>query len=115
MVIDTPPGDAPLVQAAVDSADLVVIPTLASGADLQRVWPTLEVTSHRARAVLITNAEPRTRAHSAVLDTLTESGEPIFSTVIPRRQGLRAAFGTRPTQQMFSYDELFKEIQEVMR
>ena len=44
IIIDTPPGDPAVVQAAIDVADLVVIPTLASGLDIQRVWPTRTVT-----------------------------------------------------------------------
>ena len=114
IIIDTPPGDPAVVQAAIDIADLVVIPTLASGLDIQRVWPTLEASAHRHRAVLLTSAEPRTRAHTAVVDVLAAEGEPLFSTVIPRRQGVRAAFGTAP-RELFRYDELLKEIEEVMR
>lgn len=45
VIIDTPPGDPAVVQAAIDVADLVVIPTLASGLDIQRVWPTLEASA----------------------------------------------------------------------
>src|SRR5437868_11138784 len=36
-VVDTPPGDERLVQAAVDAADAVVIPTRAGGVEFSRV------------------------------------------------------------------------------
>ncbi|MBW3069613.1 ParA family protein [Actinomyces sp. 594] len=113
LIVDTPPGGADAVQLAIDAADLVVIPTLASGMDMQRVWPTLDAASHRNRAVLITSAEPRTNAHSAAVDVLTDQHEPLFSTVIPKRQGVRAMFGTNP-HGLYRYDELLTEIQEAM-
>lgn len=113
VVIDTPPGSADIVQAAINSADLVVIPTLASGVDLQRVWPTLEAASHKMRAVLLTSAEPRTMAHTATIDALNVQGAPVFSTMIPKRQAIRGFFGSSPTH-LFGYDKLVMEINEVL-
>ena len=87
LVIDTPPGDAATVQASIDAAALVVIPSPAAPLDIQRVWPTLQASYHRNRAVLITSAEPRTRAHAAALEILEQEGEPVFATMIPRGCG----------------------------
>lgn len=116
LIIDTPPGGADAVQLAIDAADLVIIPTLASSMDMQRVWPTLEVAAHRNRAVLITSAEPRTNAYAAAVDVLTDQGEPLFTTVIPKRQSIRAMFGTNPNpRELFGYNDLLAEIKEAMR
>src|ERR1700739_1762863 len=42
-VIDTPPGDIRIVQAAIANADAVVIPTRAGGIEISRVVATLEM------------------------------------------------------------------------
>lgn len=112
LVIDTPPGGAQTLQLAIDSADLVIIPTLPSAMDMQRVWPTLEAASHRRRAVLINSAEVRTNALSAVREVLDAQGEPVFTTMIPKRQSIRALYGGVPDE-LFNYDKLFEEILEV--
>lgn len=114
LIVDTPPGAAPVVQSAINAADLVVIPTQTTPLDMQRVWQTLEVSAHRPRAVLITGAAPRTKAHSAALEALIDSEEPVFETVIPKREGVRAEFGQAP-KSLHHYNELLTEIEEVTK
>lgn len=113
LVIDTPPGDATLVQNAIEQADLVIIPSMASAMDLQRVWATLDACAHRMRAVLLTSTQSHTVAHKMALQVLAEADQPVFETVIPARQGLRAEFGQSP-KHLWGYDALFEEIEGVM-
>lgn len=47
VIIDTPPGYPALIDAAIDAASVVLVPTGASPLDLMRAWPTLQVTAHR--------------------------------------------------------------------
>ena len=42
-IVDTPPGDERLLQAATTAADAVVIPTRAEGVEFSRVLVTLEM------------------------------------------------------------------------
>src|ERR1700679_1460101 len=42
-VIDTPPGDQRIVEAALAAADAVVVPTRAGGVEISRVLVTLEM------------------------------------------------------------------------
>ena len=58
-IIDTPPGSAAEIQAAIDIADLVIVPTHPSPMDLDRVWPTLEAIEHRMVGVLLVGVIPR--------------------------------------------------------
>ena len=53
VVVDTPPGTAGVIDAAIDAADLVIIPSGAAPADIDRVWPTLDLTTHRAAAMAL--------------------------------------------------------------
>lgn len=114
VVIDTPPGDADLVQVAIEQADLVIIPSMASAMDLQRVWATLDACAHRMRAVLLTSTQAHTVAHKTALQVLAEANQPVFDTVIPARQGLRAEFGQAP-KQLWGYEKLLEEIEGVMQ
>src|SRR5436190_20909804 len=42
-IVDTPPGDERLVQAAINSADAVIVPTRAGGVEFARVAVTLDM------------------------------------------------------------------------
>lgn len=62
-IIDTPPGSAAEIQAAIDIADLVIVPTHPSPMDLDRVWPTLEAIEHRMVGVLLVGVHERRRLY----------------------------------------------------
>src|SRR5205823_12808462 len=56
-IVDTPPGDERLVQAAISSADSVIIPTRAGGVEYPRVAVTLGMISAKTpRGVVIASA-----------------------------------------------------------
>jgi chromosome partitioning protein len=111
IIIDTPPGRAAAIDAAIDAADLVLIPTGASPLDLQRVWPTLEVTGHRPSAVMLTSVDLRARTTlvQGVRDVLDDAGVAVLDTAIGYRQALRHAFGTAPIE-LHGYDTALTEL-----
>lgn len=113
-VIDTPPGAADIIQAAIDAADVVIVPTAPSGLDLQRVWPTLEAAAHKPAGVLLTSAELGTKLLELTKDTLEGEGVFVFDNIIGKRQAIRQAFGTVPTH-YYGYKDLLKEIIEVTK
>ena len=53
-IIDTPPGEAASIQAAIDTADLIIVPTGAAPMDIDRVWPTLDAVEGHPVGVLLT-------------------------------------------------------------
>ncbi len=59
VLVDSPPGTAAAIDAAVDAADLVIIPTGPRAADIDRVWPTLDITQHRPATILLTLVDMR--------------------------------------------------------
>ncbi len=111
-VIDTPPGAADIIQAAIDAADVVVVPTAPSGLDLQRVWPTLEASAHKPAGVLLTSAELGTKLLDLTKEALESEGVFVFENIIGKRQAIRQAFGVCPTS-FHGYRDLLKEIIEV--
>lgn len=113
-VIDTPPGAADIIQAAIDAADVVVVPTAPSGLDLQRVWPTLEAAAHKPAGVLLTSVELGTKLLHLTKEALEAEGVFVFENVIGKRQAIRQAFGVVPSS-FYGYRDLLKEINEVTR
>lgn len=96
VLIDTPPGYPQLIDAAIDAADFVLLPTGASPLDLMRAWPTLQVTAHRPTAVLLTQVMLNSKLAVEARAALEDEGVPVLSTPIVRREGSPAGFRLRP-------------------
>ena len=73
VVVDTPPGEGNVVQAALGRADAVVIPTRAGGVEPNRVVTTLEMTPRNIPAgVVICSARLGTNDLEATIAWWTE-------------------------------------------
>jgi chromosome partitioning protein len=89
-IIDTPPGDERLVQAAISSADAVVIPTRAGGVEYPRVAVTLGmIPSRTPRGVLIASARLGTNDLEETIAWWKSENVPVWG-VIPERVGIAA-------------------------
>ena len=85
VVVDTPPGEGNVVQAALGRADAVVIPTRAGGVEPNRVVTTLEMTpSNIPAGVVICSARLGTNDLEATVDWWTELKVPVWG-IIPER------------------------------
>lgn len=116
VIIDTGPSDPRLIDAALEVADLAIIPTAPSSIDMSRVWETERVSSsHVPSYVLITQADARTNALSIALEVLDTEGVGHFETYIPLREAVRQSFGTRPGAELYNYDVAAKELLEVTK
>jgi chromosome partitioning protein len=90
VVVDLPPGDERLVQAAIAAADAVVIPTRAGGVEFARVAYTLElIPAKTARGVVIAAARLRTNDLQETIDWWKGQNVPIWG-VVPERVGIAA-------------------------
>src|ERR1051325_8091928 len=90
VVVDLPPGDERLVQAAIGAADAVVIPTRAGGVEFGRVVYTLElIPSRTPRGVVITAARFGTNDLQETIDWWKNENVPIWG-VVPERVGIAA-------------------------
>lgn len=114
LVIDTPPGDAGIMDAAIDAATFVLIPTSATAIDMDRVWETLDATRGKTRAVLLTQARKGTKSLEAVIKLLDAEEVPRFETVIYRREAIAQAFGHMTPDDLNGYAEVAAEIKEVI-
>jgi chromosome partitioning protein len=85
VVVDTPPGEGTVVQAALGRADAVVIPTRAGGVEPNRVMATLAMTPANVPAgVVICSARLGTNDLDATIDWWTELNVPVWG-IVPER------------------------------
>lgn len=114
VIVDTPPGTHGLIQSAIDAADLIVIPCGASPIDVERVWPTLDITQDRPTVVLLTQVDLRAKLSESVREVLIREGVPVMQTLIPQRQSTRRAFGTVPAD-LNGYTDALEELEGLMQ
>jgi chromosome partitioning protein len=89
-VVDTPPGDQRLLQAAVGAADAVVIPTRAGGVEYSPALLTLELVPARTpRGIVICGARLGTNDLDEAIAWWRSQKVPIWG-VIPERVGIAA-------------------------
>lgn len=114
VVIDTPPGDARIIDAAIAAADLVLIPTDASAIDIQRVWPSIDAATQAGKpaAVLLVRTRSNTRNLAAAIETFEQAGVAVVETHIPLREDIKASYGTIPTN-FYGYETVAADLQEV--
>jgi chromosome partitioning protein len=85
VVVDTPPGEGTVVQAALGRADAVVIPTRAGGVEPNRVMATLAMTPRNVPAgVVICSARLGTNDLDATIEWWTELNVPVWG-IVPER------------------------------
>lgn len=109
VIVDTPPGGYDVIETAVDAGDLIMIPSSASPLDVNRVWPTVEATSHRPAVVCLTQIDSRTTLPRVARTTLEDEDVVVTDTEIPAREALRHMYATTP-QRLYGYDELLTEL-----
>jgi chromosome partitioning protein len=108
-IVDTPPGDERLVQAAISSADAVVIPTRAGGVEFSRVLVTLEmIPAHTARGVVICAARLGTNDLDEAIAWWKTEKVPMWG-VIPERVAIAAGPEARLYRQgLEEYDAVLR-------
>lgn len=109
VVVDTPPGGYEVIETAIDAGDLIMIPTSASPLDVNRVWPTVEATSHKPAVVCLTQIDSRTTLPKVARTTLESDGVVVAEVEIPAREALRHMYATTP-QRLYGYDDLLTEL-----
>lgn len=113
-VVDAPP-QGPVLEAAVRTADFVVVPTSDSPLDLQQAWATMAAIPQGVpSAVLVVRAEPRTTACMDTLAALDEAGTPRFDAVVLKRQDVKRCMGSRPAK-LYEYAGVYRELREALR
>lgn len=115
VIVDTPPGESGAIQAAVDVADFVVIPTRSTNADLWRTIPTSQASNNRAQGILLTQARTGVKAITEARDLFQAEGLSYFDVQIPLREAIAATVGQVPNPtELWGYAQVLAEIEEVL-
>ena len=114
VIIDTPPGNPAIVDAAISAADLVLVPTDASPLDIQRVWPSVDAATRADKpvAVLMVRTRSNTLSLAASTEIFEEAGIAVIETRIPLREEIKVAYGTIPTN-FHGYENVANDLLEV--
>ena len=113
VVVDLPPGDERLVQAAIAAADAVVIPTRAGGVEFGRVAYTLEfIPSRTARGIVINAARLGTNDLQETIDWWSGEEVPVWG-VVPERVGIAA--GPEARLHRDGLDEYGRVLRRILR
>ena len=84
-VVDTPPGDERIVRAAIERADVVVIPTRAGGVEYSRVAATVEmVVGHTPYGVVVCAARLGTNDLAQAIEWWESQEVPVWG-IVPER------------------------------
>ena len=113
VVVDLPPGDERLVQAAISAADAVVIPTRAGGVEFGRVAYTLGLIPPRTpRGVVIAAARLGTNDLQETIDWWKGENVPVWG-VVPERVGIAAG----PEARLYrdGLDEYSRMLRRILR
>jgi chromosome partitioning protein len=108
--VDTPPGDERLVQAAINAADAVIIPTRAGGVEFPRVAVTLGmIPAKTPRGVLIAAARLGTNDLEETIAWWKAEDVPVWG-VIPERVGIAAGPESRLYREGLDlYESVFRK------
>jgi len=108
-IVDTPPGDERLVQSALSSADVVVIPTRAGGVEFSRVVVTLEmIPAKTPRGVVICSARLGTNDLEETIAWWRSEKVPIWG-VVPERVGIAAGPEARLYREgLYEYEKVLR-------
>jgi chromosome partitioning protein len=115
VIIDTPPGNVPIIKSAVMAVDVVIVPIAPTGLDVNRLLPTwdlladVEVTHSFVAGVLLTKMRRGTLAARHVRQILAEIDYPLLDTEIPLGEQYAATFGQVPVD-LGAYGDLIAEL-----
>lgn len=114
VLVDAPP-QGKLLEAAVNVADFVIVPTSDSPLDLQQAWATMAAIPQSVpSAVLVVRAEAGTRAFGETMAALDEQRTPRFDAIVRKRQDIKKGMGTVPAKS-WEYAQVLDELMGVAR
>ncbi|WP_257181308.1 ParA family protein [Corynebacterium cystitidis] len=101
-IIDCPPGNSQIVDAAIRAADHVIVPIRPSSIEVDRMWDRLALTEGTPTTVLLNSVIFNTRSVDELREALDEEDINAFDTVTPhdtvtpQREAIKQAFGHNP-------------------
>lgn len=113
VVIDTPPQDIAIINAAISIADIVIIPAEPSGIELTRAISLIDILPPGKKyKLLIIKGQSGTLSLKSMLSILEAERIEHFKKIIPKREVIKRTFGSIPQtqEQLADYRELAEEV-----
>ena len=79
------------------------------------MWETLDLADHRPVGVLLTSVQLGTRTLRDTQEALSDQQIAVFTNVIPQRQQIKTAWGTKPSWPWHGYDGVIDELKEQLQ
>jgi chromosome partitioning protein len=102
--------------AAIGAADLAVVPTAPSTADMDRTWAALDTARQLGTpaVVLLVKVRAGTRSLAATVEALDAEQVTVLRARIPHREALNVAWGQPLGTQPHGYDLAAEQIKELL-
>lgn len=113
--IDCPPNGS-VADEAMNAADMIVIPSTPSPADIVKTFETAETVSKRGifYAILLNCVVKNTLTLKGALSDFERRQASYFDTMVPRRTIVESFFGNAFGDDLYGYDGVFGEIKEAL-
>lgn len=110
VIIDCPPGDTRIIDAALQMVDLIIVPTRPSTIEVERMWTTVELSNTVPVTVLLTSVIANTKSLEALREALSESGVNYFTVGIPQREAIKNNYGEVVGENLHGYAAVAKQL-----
>ena len=99
-----------------NAADMIVIPSTPSPADIVKTFETAETVSKRGifYAILLNRVVKNTLTLKGALSDFERRQASYFDTMVPRRTIVESFFGNAFGDDLYGYDGVFGEIKEAL-
>lgn len=113
LFIDTAPNDPAVIQAAANLADLVIIPTRSTPADMNRAIQTYQ-TINGAAALMLWNVDPRHQLYKQARELIYAEDIAAFTAEIRTREDVNKVWFTDLSNGLYGYEAVFNELHEAL-
>lgn len=114
LFIDTGPNDPAIIVEAAKLADLVVIPTRSSPADLDRAFQTYDSISG-ATALMLWDIDPRRQLYRQAQQIIAAQDRVLLASEIPSREDVNKLWFTDlSVENLYGYEAVFEELHAVL-
>lgn len=114
LFIDTGPNDPAIIGEAAKLADLVVIPTRSSPADLDRAFQTYDSISG-ATALMLWDIDPRRQLYRQAQRIIAAQDRVLLASEIPSREDVNKLWFTDlSVENLYGYEAVFEELHAVL-
>lgn len=112
-ILDCPPGQPDVIAAAIERADLVIVPVGPSRFEVEQMWKITSVAGDKVVA-LVARALLSANSTRNLISALDSAGVRRFKGAIPQREALNAMQGHNPKGALHGYEGVAQQVKEII-